>query len=353
MPVFHQIVWVLVTFVLLSGCTHPFLGELPSHHAADGFQNPHLKPGKRGFVNYLKMRYFGDDEYADYPSNAHKVPVAKPDLNRINSPGDKPQVTWIGHATVLIQHKGVSILTDPMFSDRASPVNFSGPKRVNPPALTIEQLPPVDFVIISHNHYDHLDTKSVRKIGGAPLWFVPLGLKDWFLRQGIPGNRIKEFDWWETTSIGNVTITATPAQHWSARTLWDRKKTLWASWMVEIDEFICWYSGDTGYNPFQFKEIGTRFSRVDLGLISIGAYEPRWFMKDVHIDPEEAVQIHEDIHAKHSLAIQWGTFPMTAEPIDEPPARLKQALKNNNVDQQEFSVIKIGETWVVDKFDIE
>lgn len=339
---------LLLLLTFLSSCFHEKgmatgSEQLP-HHTSDGFRNPYMKPGTRGFFNYMRMRYFSEEEFADYPATAHKISSVHPDLNLIHSPGDKPQVTWLGHATVLVQYKGMSILTDPMFSDRASPVNFSGPKRVNPPPLKITELPKIDVVVISHSHYDHLDTSSVRQIGSDPLWLVPLGLKGWFMRQGIASEKVFELDWWDTHRGSNITITATPAQHWSARSLWDRNESLWVSWMVEVDDFTFWYSGDTGYNPYQFRQIGEHFPRVDLGLISIGAYAPRWFMKDVHINPAEAVQIHQDIHAIQSLAIQWGTFPMTSEPIDEPPELLKRALQEKNIDLDVFSTMKIGET---------
>ena len=145
-------------------------------------------------------------------------------------------------------------------------------------------------------------------------------------------------------------ITATPAQHWSSRTLWDRRETLWASWIMQIGAFTVWYSGDTGYNPYQFKEIGTVFGHIDLALISIGAYEPRWFMKDMHINPDEAVQIHLDIGAEYSLAVQWGTFRLTAEPVEEPPLLLREALERRKIPLDRFEIIKIGETRSITSF---
>ncbi len=339
-------------FISLCGCTLASRNDksvnLPAHHAEDGFQNPYVQKEKRGFLSYFKMRYFSDVSYHDYEQTANLIPTVKVNLDRVVDPGELPQITWVGHATVLIQYRGISILTDPMFSDRASPVSFLGPKRVNAPAFKIKELPPIDYVIISHNHYDHLDRKSVEEIGSSTFWLVPLGLKSWFLGIGIQEQKVIEFDWWDVQYFDKVTITATPAQHWSARNLWDRRKTLWSSWMVQIDDFTVWYSGDTGYNSFQFKAIGAEFGNIDLALISIGAYEPRWFMKDVHINPEEAVQIHEDINSKHSIAVQWGTFRMTAESIDDPPAKLKAALAKKNIPEDRFEIMKIGEIKVLD-----
>lgn len=318
-----------------------------AHHSDGGFRNPYLQSRQKGFFKYLKMRYFSEEEFADYRPTADRVAWNEADLRRIQNPGTSPQITWIGHASVLVQYRGVSILIDPMFSRRASPVNFAGPERVNPPALKIEDLPAIDLVIISHNHYDHLDTASVRQIGAGPLWLVPLGLKKWFTSNAIPAATVFEFDWWDEKQFEKAVITAAPAQHWSARGLLDRNETLWASWILQIDDFTLWYSGDTGYNEYQFREIGHRFPRIDLALISIGAYEPRWFMKEVHINPEEAVQIHQDIQARRSLAIQWGTFPLSAEPIDDPPKKLSRALLKRKIPPDHFTTMEIGETKII------
>lgn len=336
----------------------PFIGaqqvsnqkDNPPHHREDGFDNPYLERNNHGFFKYFKMRYFSDEKYADYESNSDKVPTMPADRHRIDNPaaGDL-QVTWIGHATVLIQYRGQNILTDPMFSARASPLSFYGPRRYHPPALAINNLPKIDYVVLSHNHYDHLDVKTVQKLGSGPIWLVPLGLKEWFINAGIRQERVMELDWWDNRQFGQVKITAAPAQHWSARTFWDRKQTLWASWLIEIDDRTIWYSGDTGYNPYQFKEIGAKTPKIDLALISIGAYEPRWFMKDVHINPPEAVKIHDDINSQYSLGIQWGTFQLTAEPIDDPPLKLKEALIKNNLPLASFETIKIGETRRIKK----
>ena len=345
---------VYVTLLLIVGVCGCVYAEAPgesvqrpAHHTDNGFANPYLEKSQRGFLKYFKMRYFGGEKYADYAANAHKVPTTKADLELIKNPGEELQITWIGHATMLVQYQGINILTDPQFSDRASPVGFAGPKRFNPPALKIEELPPIDYIVISHNHYDHLDKKSVQTLGSKPLWLVPLRLKKWFVNKGIKEDRVIEFDWWDKNKINGVIVTATPVQHWSARTFWDRKKTLWASWMLEIEDKTVWYSGDTGYNPVQFKEIGKQFPDIDVAMISIGAYEPRWFMKDMHINPEEAVQIFEDLGSPYSLGIQWGTFQLTAEPIDDPPIKLREALQKKDLPFEKFEIMKIGEIRVI------
>jgi N-acyl-phosphatidylethanolamine-hydrolysing phospholipase D len=320
---------------------------LPTHHTTNGFQNPYIVEKKGKIFKYLMMRYFGDEEFADYEKNAQKIPFQKANITQVQNPADDLQITWIGHATSLIQYRKINILTDPIFSERASPVDFAGPKRHNPPAINITDLPDIDYIVISHNHYDHLDKKTVQQIGSRSTWLVPLGLKAWLVKAGIDKDKVFEFDWWEERQFGVVAVTATPAQHWSSRSLWDRNHSLWASWMLHVADKVIWYSGDTGYNPYQFKEIGEKFPQIDLALISIGAYEPRWFMKDMHINPEEAVQIHLDVHSRHSIAVQWGTFQLTAEPIDDPPLKLQEALIKKNIPTDTFEIIEIGETRVI------
>jgi N-acyl-phosphatidylethanolamine-hydrolysing phospholipase D len=356
MPKILQISLIIILLLspVLAGCAgsreSPDRPPRPAHHLPDGrFTNPHFDQSRRGFLAYLKMRYFSGEKYADYEENADRVPQVPPDLEQIRHPDQaRLQVTWIGHATMLLQYRGINVLTDPIFSQRASPVSFAGPRRVNPPALTIEQLPPIDFVVISHNHYDHLDCVTVRRLGAGPLWLVPLGLKKWFTDRDLPADRISELDWGQNKTSGPASFTLTPAQHWSARSLWDRNQTLWGSWLVRIGGKNIWYSGDTGYNPYQFKEIGRRAGKIDLALISIGAYEPRWFMQGVHVNPAEAVKIHRQINSRYSLGIQWGTFRLTAEPIDEPPQKLRQALVEHGVSPAEFETIAIGATRVID-----
>jgi N-acyl-phosphatidylethanolamine-hydrolysing phospholipase D len=316
---------------------------MPSHHTDDGFRNLYLDPPKRGFFTFLRLRYFGDEEWPDYAATADRVPRVEPSLDTIDHPGEQPQVTWIGHATTLVQYHGINILTDPQFSERASPFSFMGPKRATPPALRIDQLPPIDFVLISHNHYDHLDKATVKKLGDSTTWVVPLGLKDWFADLGV--HNVIEIDWWETHTVAGATITATPSQHWSGRGLNDRYRSLWASWSVRIGGFKVWFAGDTGYNDKIFTEIGTRCGPFDLALIPVGGYDPRWFMKDMHVDPEEAVQIHKDIRSKYSLGIHWGTFPLTSEPIDEPPQRLKEAAEP--LKDSVFVTYTLGQTGTV------
>mgnify|MGYP003571020279 CR=1 FL=1 len=321
--------------------------DRPAHHTETGFRNPYLAPAERSFFSYLRMRWFGDAQWADYQATADRVPTRPASLDRImNPPPHVPQITWIGHATVLVQYAGLNILTDPVFSQRASPFSFVGPKRVTAPALTIEQLPKIDIVLISHNHYDHLDECTVEAIGDQATWLVPLEYQAWFAERGV--TNVIEFDWWDRRQVAGAQVIATPSQHWTGRGLFDRYEQLWAAWAVQVDDFRFWFGGDTGYNAKIFTEIGRRLGPFDLGLIPVGGYAPRWFMQDMHVNPEEAVQLHRDIGARFSLGIHWGAFPLTAEPIDEPPARLRQAARS--LTDSRFVTFPVGKTVRLEGF---
>ena len=257
----------------------------------------------------------------------------------------RENVMWVGHASVLINHKNVTVLTDPHFSNRASPFLFLGPKRVTPSPVKIDDLPCIDIVVISHNHYDHLDEVSIRKL--ARKWkkiefLVPLGLKALLHCWGA--KKVTELDWWQPAEINGLIVHPTPVQHWSKRNLFDRNRTLWAGWMIQWNDFAFYFAGDTGYSS-DFKETAQKLGKPDLAIIPIGAYEPREFMKSAHIDPEEAVKVFNDLGAKYAIGIHWGTFKLTLEPMDEPPTRLKNALKAAGVDGEIFRTLRHGEMW--------
>ncbi|XP_077450154.1 N-acyl-phosphatidylethanolamine-hydrolyzing phospholipase D isoform X2 [Stigmatopora argus] len=271
--------------------------------------------------------------------------VPKPDLSP-SGPGLR--VTWLGHATVLVEMDGLNILTDPIFSQRASPVQFMGPKRYRGPPCSVQQLPRIDAVVISHSHYDHLDAGTVAGLNGRfgveLRWFVPLGLMDWMGKAGC--ENVMELDWWEENCVpthDHVTFVCTPSQHWSKRTAIDNNKSLWASWAILGPDHRFFFAGDTGYCSV-FKEIGRRFGPFDLAAIPIGAYLPRDVMKGQHVDPEEAVQIHVDLQTKHSLAIHWGTFALAYEYYLEPPRRLKEALEQKGLKAESFFTLHHGES---------
>jgi L-ascorbate metabolism protein UlaG (beta-lactamase superfamily) len=259
-------------------------------------------------------------------------------------------VTWIGHATILLQMEGYNILTDPHFSKRASPVQWAGPERVAPLGLALEDLPPIDIVVISHDHYDSLDEQTIKKLRQRPggektRFYVPLGLKNWFAIRGV--DKVVVMDWWDRHQDGNLEIIAVPVQHWSKRSIFSRNKTLWAGWVINADALRFIFIGDTGYTA-HFKEIWEKLGPFDLAAIPIGAYEPRWFMAKHHVNPAESVQIHKDIGSKKSVAIHWGTFILTDEPLDEPPKKLAAALQENQIPAEDFLVLKHGQTIILD-----
>ena len=240
-------------------------------------------------------------------------------------------LTWIGHATLLVQVDGLTILTDPQWSDRAGPTSWIGPRRLSPPGLPFESLPRVDVVVISHDHYDHLDLPTVRRLAAThdPLFLVPLGLKAWFQDNGM--THVEELDWWQEHEQRGVRFVCVPAQHFSQRSLWDASRRLWASWVIAGRERRLYFGGDTGYFD-GFKEAGRRLGPFDVAALAIGAYSPAEIMKAVHTTPEEAVQAFVDLDARMMLGIHWGTFDLAEEPLDEPPVRMRADFERRGLD---------------------
>lgn len=337
---------------LFNDMQHPVTKEYPasSHHTIAGFRNlhPQNRDNDHGLLQELRWHLgFGPKETPGFPQDevpAYAPDVVKPDLERIQRPDpSKIQITWIGQASFLIQTGGMNLLTDPVFSDRASPFSFIGPKRAVPPGVPLEDLPPIHAVVISHNHYDHLDLPTILKLGNRPRYFVPLGLDPWFARQGIAN--VAELDWWEEAKMGPLAIIAVPAHHFSARTLFDRNETLWAGWVIKARAGTVFFAGCSGYAP-EFREIGRKLGPIHISLLPIGGYRPRWFMRAMHMDPPEAVKALQDLGSALSIAMHWGTFKLTDEPLAEPPLYLKKALKEAKVDEARFIVMKFGETKI-------
>ncbi|MFT3856319.1 MAG: MBL fold metallo-hydrolase [Aquabacterium sp.] len=334
------------------------------HHRPDGFQNNHLPFKGKRLHELLRWRW--QAWRAGHPRPiVTPIPITPPDLTFLQANAQAglamaPAVTWIGHITALAQIGGLNILTDPVFSNRCAPVQWAGPRRHTPPGLTLGQLPHIDVVLLSHNHYDHMDEGSLKALaaqaGGPPLFITPLGHKHWFARRGI--HRVVELDWWDTYTLeasdrsARIPITHTPSQHWSARTATDAMRSLWGGFAVLAPDCHLFFAGDTGYSR-DFIDIRHHFARAhtpdqgggfDIALLPIGAYEPRWFMKDQHVNPEEAVQIFHDLGCKRALAVHWGTFTLTDEPLDEPPRALARARQACGLAEDAFFTLPIGGT---------
>ena len=266
-----------------------------------------------------------------------------PDLARIRDPDtSKIQVTWVGHSTFLVQAGGVNILTDPIWSLRASPVSWAGPKRFARPGIAINDLPKIDIVLISHTHYDHLDRPTIRTLGSEHHYVIPTGMHEWFAQLDIKDTT--EIQWWHRQRIGAAQVTAVPAKHWSKRNFFGTGGAGWGGYVIETSAGIIYFAGDTGYDQSYFKEIGRTFPHIDLALIPIGAYHPRAIFGRFHIDPREAVIIHKEIGAKRSIGMHWGTFKLTQEPLAEPPVLLAHEADAAGLGSDVFTSMKIGET---------
>lgn len=319
-------------FALLSSCTSSSTYQrysaaaeasttqaLPAHYGPSGFTNPYTDGIDKNAFDFFAMRWFGDDPWADQSQELNAIETTTITATNFE-PMHQHRATWLGHATFIVEIAGVRIVTDPIVSERASPFSFAGPERLTPAPLPLSAWPQLDAIVISHNHYDHLDADTMRQLLELQPQLqviVPLGLAPWLREQGYQEQQIVELDWWEQTRVGSVTITATPSQHWSARSLGDRMQSLWASWYFTSPQKRVWFAGDTGYNPYQFNEIRSRLGAVDLALVPIGAYQPRWFMQPQHTNPQEAVQLHLDLGAKQSIAMHFGTYQLAAESLAE------------------------------------
>lgn len=313
--------------------------QAPPHHTEDGFRNNHGVEARGFGLDFLAFLWELQTSDWEPPELARVAP----ELSFLRSNREQPTVTWLGHASFLLQLGGHNVLTDPVLTERASPFSFAGPTRLQPPGIAITELPAIDVIVISHDHYDHLDLPTLETLRRRdnPLLVAPLRLGAWLRSRGF--DRVVELDWWQRHDAGTLRIDAVPAQHFSGRGLFDRNQRLWAGYMLEADGLRVFFAGDTGYSP-DFAAIGERFAPVDLALIPIGAYEPRDFMKPVHVTPEEAVRIHQDVGASASIGMHWGTFRLTPEPMDEPPERLRAAVAAAGLPPEAFRTVALGQT---------
>jgi L-ascorbate metabolism protein UlaG (beta-lactamase superfamily) len=311
------------------------------HHTARGFQNvwgededpPLLKAATWGVSFLLRQK------------EQRPAPLRPLDPAALAAPAEGARLTWLGHSTVLLQLGDLTVLTDPVFADRVSPVSFAGPKREVPLPLDPADLPPVDLVLLSHDHYDHLDLAAIAFLHerDRPLVLVPLGVG-----QRLGAARTVEMDWWQVVETHGLRIHSAPAKHFSGRSLGDRDRTLWASWYLEPlddDAPTVYYAGDSGYAS-HFADVRERFGAPDLAIVPVGAYEPRWFMARVHVSPDEALQAYEDLggpgHGTHFVPVHWGTFDLADDPLDAPRRLVPQRAAERGLDPDRIHVLDVG-----------
>ena len=317
------------------------------HHVEDGFRNP---PGSPEYAGSLS------DTITAYTDRTwESVTGFKPTLSPeyILSPnqvrGGLAQVrgtdslTWLGHASFLIKLGGNTILTDPFLSEYATGMPPFGPKRATPAALTVEKLPQIDILVVSHNHYDHLDAPTIEALPGKEKIHVvvPLGMGAFFTERGY--SKVTGLDWYGEKTLGGITVAAVPSIHGSGRGLFDRNEVLWAGFVFRVGAKRVYFAGDTAYGPI-FPEIGRKIGPVDYALVPIGVYEPRLRMKSSHVNPEEAVRIGRDLDAKTIVGMHWGTIRLSDEAFEEPPRRFRQVAGENGFTEETAWVLKIGES---------
>ncbi len=325
--------------LLLLGACRSYQGPVSDHFDGKEFYNPWQA---QTTTLWDVMKWKLTETAKPWPSWVeNKNPVSVP-LERQEG---NVKVTFINHASFLIEVGGVSILTDPVWSERTSPVSFAGPKRVRNPGIEFDKLPKIDAVVVSHNHYDHMDLDTLQKLAKRDntTFFVPLGDKKWLEDSAV--HTVKEMDWWDKQVLNSdVSIYFAPAQHWSARGVLDRNKSLWGSFLIEYKGKAIYIAGDTGYGP-HFQYAAEKFPNIELALLPIGAYEPRWFMKYQHMNPEDSVKAFQDLKAKHALGMHFGCWQLTDEAIDEPQQNLETSLKASSIDSARFLVPEVGGTY--------
>ena len=334
----------LLTASLLSTCNLLTEKPYPISDHSDGkrfYNRDGSDKGLSDISQFLWQSLWNESAWPESLSN----PEASTIPDRVN---EGIRATYINHATVLIQVDGLNILTDPIWSERASPVTFAGPKRIRPPGIAISDLTEIDLVLISHNHYDHLDTATLRQLrqqqNKEPV--IVSGLGNAALLRSLGYNQAIELDWSDSTSVEGTTVHFVECQHRSARGIFDQMRTLWGSFVIETSQGNIYFAGDTGYSP-HFKEQGERFGSFALSILPIGTYEPRWFMKDIHLNPEEAVQAHIDLNSEQSLGLHFGVFQLTREPVDQPVTDRDTALQANQIGTGRFWALEPGQARVI------
>ncbi len=316
-----------------------YRGPVSDHFDGEQFFNPgHAYPQSFGRLMHLYAR----EDWSSWPAVVPGLPAVKPPPRLV---GAAARVTFVGHASWLIQAAGLNILVDPHWSERASPFGFVGPKRANAPGIAFDDLPPIDIVLVTHNHYDHLDVPTLTRLWqrNRPLLITPLG-NDTIVTAQTPGYETRAVDWGQAVDVGNgVTIHTEETLHWSARGLRDRRHALWASFVIETPAGRIYAVGDSGFGTgATFRQVARRHADIRLALLPIGAYEPRWFMGSQHMNPPEAVEAFKLVGAVQALGHHWGTFQLTTEPHDLPPSDLATALSANAIAPDRFVAVRPG-----------
>jgi L-ascorbate metabolism protein UlaG (beta-lactamase superfamily) len=309
-----------------------YKGPVTDHFNGKTFTNPGNRKAK-GLPDVFKWMLNRKRE--KWVHDQHAQPGEKP----VGSVSNGVRITFVNHSTFLIQFDGINILTDPVWSERASPFSWAGPKRMRAPGIRFEDLPHIHAILLSHNHYDHLDIQTIKKLVARfdPKVFTALGVKPYLEQCGV--KNVTDMDWWEEVPLQHsIRVQSVPAQHFSGRGMFDRDATLWCGFVVKRKEGNIYFAADTGYNETTFKEIGKRCSPIKLALIPIGAFKPEWFMSVIHCSPEEAVKIHQDCQSHQSIATHFGTFPLADDGLKDPENELKKALLTAGIPQEKFIV---------------
>ncbi|MFL5497589.1 MAG: MBL fold metallo-hydrolase [Gemmatimonadaceae bacterium] len=324
------------------------------HRPGGGFRNPWPSAQMHGFLDFLKWTLIERRRNPRRPDpDPGTFTLADPRFVVPRAAPERLTITWVGHTSFLVQIAGLNVLVDPVWSKRASPVQFAGPRRWVPPGIEFDRLPPIDVVVLSHDHYDHLDAGTISRIAErfpAVGWYAPLGIGAFLRRHGA--REVTERDWWEESSIGSLRLTCVPAQHFSGRTLGSRNDTLWCGWTLRSPHHGILFAGDTALHP-DFGVIAARSGPFDIAILPIGAYEPRWFMGSVHMNPDDSMQAYAQLAGAQRgrrlvlVAAHWGTFKLTDEPMDEPPTRMRELWGTSGRDSNDLWVLRHGETRMI------
>lgn len=339
--IIQRLILLIMLFYTVVSCTTYYKGPVSDHFDGTRFFNPNTENHNKTLWDIFKWRFFG--ESADWPE---EIPVAQSKNFRNLVSANELEVTFVNHSTLLVQMDGLNILTDPIWSVRTSPVTWAGPKRVRKPGVRFEDLPKIHVVIISHNHYDHMDLPTLKKLKDKfdPVFLVGLGNS--YHLDFLDPQKIRELDWNEHYKIKDVEFIFTQVKHWSKRWLWDTNKALWGGFVIKSPSSRVYFGGDSGYD-IHYKQAGEKFGPFDVALIPFGAYLPRWFMKNSHMNPAESAQAHLDLNSKKTIGIHFGTFQLTDEGVDDPIIELNKALKDLNISISDYLIPENGQTFKI------